>query len=276
MGLKQNIKNLLKEYQIYPSKRFGQNFLIEKSVLKKILRAAKIKNTDRVLEIGPGLGLLTKELEKRAKSVIAIEKDKKMIEILKTIFKEKENVKIISSDILKISERKLASLGKYKVVANLPYYIALKTIIKFLRTKNPPELMVVMVQKEVAQRICAKKESLPSLAVKFYARPKILFFVSKDSFWPKPKVDGAVLKIEKIKKRKQEDLFFKLTKAGFLYPRKTILNNLSAGLKIEKEKIKPWLLACGISPKKRPENIDFSDWLKLLKNYDIINQWEKN
>ncbi|OGZ32103.1 MAG: ribosomal RNA small subunit methyltransferase A [Candidatus Portnoybacteria bacterium RIFCSPLOWO2_12_FULL_39_9] len=302
MNNKNFYKTLLKKYHFRPSKRLGQNFLIDKKVLKKIIETADLSPEDTVLEIGPGLGVLTKELAKRAKKVIAVEKDKRMAEALKEVLKDYKNVEIIESDILKLAWS--SSIGavlkfrtapmellqaQFKLIANLPYYIASPVIRLFLETENPPKQMVLMIQKEVAQRICAKppKMSLLSVSVQFYAEPKIISYVSRKSFWPQPKVDSAIIKIAPIRFLEQKFLetapiklktapkisapksailrekFFKIAKAGFSSPRKQLANNLSKKLKIDKDKIKKALLDCGLEPEIRAESLSVKDWMKL-------------
>lgn len=269
------VKNLLKRHGISPSKRFGQNFLIEKAVFFKIIKAASLNPKDTVLEIGPGIGNLTQELAKRAKRVIAVEKDKKMIEILKETARNLKNVKIIQADILKARENQLPS-SNYKIVANLPYYIVSPVIRKFLEadppTGGPPKEMVLMVQKEIAQRICAKPPdmSLLAVSVQFYAKPEIVSFVLKKSFWPSPKVDSAIIKISDIKSQKSKidkNLFFKIVKAGFSQPRKQLANNLSRMLRLDKETIRSWLLKNNIQPNQRAETLSIDDWEKLAKSF---------
>ncbi|GAG55517.1 unnamed protein product [marine sediment metagenome] len=276
------IKEILKKQGIQPSKRLGQNFLINKKVLFKIISSADITKKDIILEIGPGLGTLTLEIAKKAKKVITVEKDPKMIEILKETLKNFKNVKIIQGDILKYNFQSIFNFQfskKYKIVANLPYYIVSPVIRKFLESKYPPKEMFLMVQKEVAQRICAKppKMSILAVAVQFYAEPKILFKGSKGSFWPQPKVDSAFLKIKPFSKPKEvnPDLFFKIVKAGFSHPRKQLANNLSKGLalsppnglKLDKEQIKTLLLDIGIEPSIRAEVLTIDNWIKLTKAF---------
>jgi 16S rRNA (adenine1518-N6/adenine1519-N6)-dimethyltransferase len=187
-----------------------------------------------------------------------------------------KNIKIIKADVLKIKTAAL-NLRKYKLIGNLPFYIVSPTIRKFLEEKCPPKEMILMVQKEVAQRICAKPPDMNLLAVsvQFYAEPKILFYVSKNSFWPRPKVDGAVLKIIPLTNTNREltdtKLFFKIVRAGFSQPRKQLVNNLSKMLKLDKEKVKNWLLKNGIQPSQRAETLNIEDWLKLTKNF----KWKK-
>lgn len=269
---KKFIKNLLKKHGVYPSKILGQNFLISKEVLEKILNAANLKSKDVVLEIGPGIGTLTKELAKKAKRVIAVEKDSKMIKILKETLKGLKNIKVIQEDILKTkpSAYNLQPTA-YKIVANLPYYITSPVLRKFLESDFKPKEMILMVQKEVAQRILALAPNMNLLAVsvQFFAKPEIISFVSKNCFWPQPKVDSAILKISQIGTDLppiDTDLFFKIVRAGFAQPRKQLVNSLSNGLKLEKEKVRKWLKENRIKPERRPETLSIKDWIKLTKN----------
>ena len=276
------IKNLLKKQGTAPLKGLGQNFLIDKSVLEKIIKSANLEKNDIVLEIGPGIGTLTQELAKKVKKVVAVEKDKKMIEILKETFGDVKNVDIVQEDILKSNIQNLISNTSYKVVANLPYYIVSPVIRKFLETENPPKEIILMVQKEVAQRICAKPPNMSILAVsvQFYSKPEILFYVSKNSFWPRPEVDGAVIKIVPRRfrvfvSRQFCERFFRIVRAGFSHPRKQLANNLSKGLalslpnglKLDKKEAENWLLENKIKPAQRAETLTIKDWIRLTKNF---------
>lgn len=268
---KKFIKNLLKKHGVYPSKTLGQNFLISKGILEKILDAANLKSKDVVLEIGPGIGTLTKELAKKAKQVIAIEKDSKMIKILKETLRDLKNIELIQEDILKYDFK---SQVPYKIVANLPYYITSPVLRKFLEIGSKPKEMILMVQKEVAQRIVASPPNMSILAisVQFFAKPEIISFVSKNCFWPQPKVDSAILKISQISMDLppiDTDLFFKIVRAGFAQPRKQLVNSLSNELKLEKEKVRNWLKENEIKPERRPETLSIKDWIKLTKNIII-------
>jgi 16S rRNA (adenine1518-N6/adenine1519-N6)-dimethyltransferase len=276
---KKIIKDLFKKYQIRPIKSMGQNFLINEEVIKRIIEAADLNPKDIILEIGPGIGTLTQEIAKKAGKVIAIEKDPKMVEILKKTLKNFNNIEIIQDDILKMQNTNLKMQNdnvKFKIVANLPYYIVSPVIRKFLElTRTKPILMVLMVQKEVAQRICARPPDMSILAisVQFYAKPKIISYVSKKSFWPQPKVDSAIIIIKrkaKSEKRKiNKDLFFQIVKSGFSQPRKQLINNLTKRLKIDKIKIREWLLKSKIQPSQRAETLSIEDWVNLTKNYKI-------
>ena len=272
---KNRIKAIFNQCLVYPSKGLGQNFLIDKSVLKKIIKAANLAKKDVILEIGPGIGNLTRELAHKAKRVIAVEKDPKMVEILKETLKDFENIEIIQGDILKIQETRCKIQDTYKIVANLPFYIAAPVIRKFLEScKVQPCTMTLMVQKEVAQRICARPPDMNILAVsvQFYAKPEIISYVSKKSFWPEPKVDSAILKITPLGKKSATarilpEEFFRVVKAGFSQPRQMLINNLAKKLEIEKEKIKEVLQKNKISPSQRAETLTIKDWLNLAKSF---------
>lgn len=275
---KKDIKDLLKKHSVSPSKGLGQNFLIKRSVFWSIIECSEISNKDTIVEVGPGVGNLTIFLSEKAKKVIAIEKDKKMIEILKETLKERKNVQVLLKDILK-TELSVFSLKDYKVVANLPYYVTSPVIRKFLEEEKKPEILVLMLQKEVAQRICASppKMSLLSVSVQFYGKPKIHSYVSKESFWPSPKVDSAVLKITPFEKRGIDSgLFFKIVKTGFSHPRKQLVNNLLAlpfgddNVKLNKDKIKSWLLKNNIEPKTRAEGLSVENWIDLTKSLNLL------
>jgi len=269
MGIK-TVKNLLKTYGLSPSKSLGQNFLIDNNIIKKILDVSNPLKNDSILEIGSGMGNLTSELSKKAKQIIAVEKDEKMCIILKNL--NLKNVKIINKDILKVNLDKEIPQN-YKVIANIPYYLTSKLIRKLLESGNKPSNITLMIQKEVAERICHIKEksNLLSLSVWFYAKPEIQFLVSKNSFYPKPKIDSTVIKITPYKKKRSKKFnedFFKIIKAGFSHPRKQLINNFSEKLKKEKGPIKKWLISCNISPRQRAEEINLKKWIELAKNFN--------
>jgi len=299
---RETIKELLKKYNATALKRLGQHFLVDRGVLRKIIEAAELSPKDTVLEIGPGVGTLTQELAKRASRVIAVEKDPKMIEILKETIEDSGNVEIIQGDILKlrlqnpkseirnpkqIQNSKFKIPKHYKIVANLPYYITSPVIRKFLTSTGVrPLSMLLMVQKEVAQRIVARPPDMNLLAisVQFYAKPEIVSYVSKKSFWPQPKVDSAIIKItpyqpnklfacafsHRTSRRRVQAfriLFFKIVKAGFSQPRKQLINNLSTKLKLPREKMEEWLLKNNIQPQRRAETLSINNWLSLTKTF---------
>ena len=272
---KKDIKNLLKSHLSSPSKKLGQNFLVDRTAVKKIVSAADLKANDVVLEIGPGIGTLTQELAKKTRKVIAVEKDRKLVEILGDTLRDFKNVEITYGDILKIENSKL--IKNLKVVGNLPFYLTAPVIRKFLEMKEAkPHSMVLVVQKEVGQRICAKppRMSILAVSVQVYAEAKIISYISRKSFWPQPEVDAAIIKITpkiKLERRSLDqinlDLFFKVVKAGFSQPRKQLINNLSR--KADKEKTRNWLIQNKIKPSQRAETLSVKDWINLAKTYKI-------
>jgi len=272
---KKTIKELFDKYEAKPLKKLGQNFLIDKRIVSKIIETAELNKDEIILEIGPGIGTLTQEISKKVHSgkVVAVEKDPKMVEILKETLKEFNNYNIIQENILKLNIKSLA-LKPYKVIANLPFYLTAPVIRQFLESENPPKEMILIIQKEVAQQICSKppKMSILTISVQFYAQVKIIKYISKESFWPQPKVNAAIIKIipftEKIKNY-NVDLFFKIVKAGFAHPRKQLINNLAKKLKIDKNETKEWLLENKIEPTQRAETLTVENWTNLTKNYKI-------
>ncbi len=287
LASKKVIQNLLKKYQLRLSKRLGQNFLIDRGAIKKIIKTTDLTPQDVVLEIGPGIGTLTIELAEKVKKVIAIEKDPGMRKILKDLLEcwNVRNVEIIREDILKLDPKPYA-LKPYKVIGNLPFYLTAPVIRKFLEYKNlakgGPKEMVLVVQKEVGQRICAKPPDMNLLAVsvQFYAKPEIVSFVSRKSFWPQPKVDSAILRIVPLIKADRKlinaDLLFEIVKAGFSQPRKQLINNLSQALLpvykqggINRRVIRNWLLKNNIQPNQRAETLTIEDWIDLTKSCKI-------
>ncbi|NTV40655.1 MAG: ribosomal RNA small subunit methyltransferase A [Candidatus Moranbacteria bacterium] len=268
---------------IKAKKSLGQNFLKDEAVLSHIIESANLSKEDVVVEIGPGQGALTEKLAQVCKQVIAIEIDERLVEVLHTKFLGNENLEIVQGDILKINlpeliEEKVFNLKaneisetiSYKVVANLPYYITSPIVRLLLETKYPPTEMVVMVQKEVAERIVAKPGAMSILAVsvQYYAKAEFLFTVFKQSFEPMPKVDSAILKITRNKKqetnsKEETKKFFRIVKSGFSAKRKTLVNNLSNGLQLEKRVIEEKLASLGFSPNTRAQELSVADWRKL-------------
>ncbi len=228
-------KQLCQKYGIKPVRSRGQNFLISESVYDKIIQTADLNKNDVVLEVGPGLGFLTQRIAGKVKKVIAVELDDKLAQVLKIRLKKQgiKNVEIINKNILDINFLDYYC-HEYKIVANLPYNITSIFLRKFLSAKIKPSLVVLMLQKEVAQRIVASppKMSLLSVSVQFFASPKIIDIVKADDFWPQPKVDSAIIKLSDINDQPNEKDFFRLVKIGFSARRKMLKNNFAAGLKI--------------------------------------------
>lgn len=250
--------------------KLGQNFLKDSNVLQKIIQSSCLKASDTIIEIGPGEGVLTEELAKKAKQVIAIELDNKLFKNLQEKFKNQKNIHILNEDILKTNLPELLkkyTFNDYKVVANIPYYITSPIIQLFLETIFPPKEMVLMIQKEVAERICAKigQMSILAVSVQYRAKPELLFLVDKSSFNPAPKVDSAVIKISKIETQKKENTkkFFRTVKAGFCAKRKTLINNLSSSLQIDKKQIEQILKEIDIKPNQRAQELSIEHWKKL-------------
>lgn len=258
-----------------PKKSLGQNFLRDKQILSQIIKVADLKAADSVIEVGPGEGILTEKLLEKARRVIAIEIDQRLAEKLEKRFQNKENFKLIDGDILKINLPKLIEeqeleTEKYKMVANIPYYITSPIIRLFLETRYPPKVMVLMVQKEVAERICAKvgQMSLLAASVQYYAKPELLFYVDKKAFYPMPEVDSAIIQItpnlERISKEESKS-FFRVIRAGFSAKRKTLSNNLSASFRIDKKDVQEILQKVGIVSNTRAQELSVEDWKKLSK-----------
>jgi 16S rRNA (adenine1518-N6/adenine1519-N6)-dimethyltransferase len=245
--------------------------LIDKNILRKIIEAADLSEKDTVLEIGSGLGTLTQELAQKAKKVITVEKDKRLTEILSKELRDYNNIEIVHADILSYK----LPVTSYKIIANIPYYLTSPLIRMFLESKNPPQEMTLSTQKEVAQRICAKppKMNLLAISVQFYGQPKIISYISKNCFWPRPKVDSAIIKIGEIKKPKNFNIkrFFQIVRAGFSSPRKQLANNLSKGLKIDREKIKKALTECNLDIQVRAETLSVENWSFLMAQVTTID-----
>ncbi|AHB13112.1 16S rRNA (adenine(1518)-N(6)/adenine(1519)-N(6))-dimethyltransferase RsmA [Dehalococcoides mccartyi] len=269
-------KEMMEGYTLKARKGLGQHFLISQGVLNKILLAADLKPTDTVIEVGPGLGVLTEELLERAGQVIAVELDDKLVNALTEKFKAYPNFKIIHSDILKISPEEI--LGQnipYKLVANLPYYITSAVLRQFLEAEIKPELMVVMVQKEVAKNMVAKTGDmgLLTLSVRFYGNPALVATVPAGAFYPPPEVDSAIVKVVIPQTTIMDGVsavdFFKLARAGFGTRRKTLLNALAQGLGISKQDILLLLERSGIDSARRAETLSMEEWKGLCLEYTV-------
>ena len=264
-----NAAALLKRYDLHAHKGLGQNFLQDPLALEKIVSAAEIQPDDTVLEIGPGLGSLTRYLAVSAKEVIAVELDEKLLPPLKATLSPYQNIRLIHGDILKLSPQDLNLENDYIVVANIPYYITSAVIRHLLESDSKPRRIVLTVQKEVAQRICADPGdmSLLALSVQIYGKPRIAAHIPANAFFPAPKVDSAVLIVDIYSSsRIKEELlntFFKLIKAGFSQKRKTLRNSLSSGLHLPPIEAADLLTQVNIDPKRRAETLSIEEWEKL-------------
>ena len=260
---------LLRRYRLHAHKGLGQNFLQDPLALESIVAAAEIRPTDSVLEIGPGLGSLTRYLAVAAKEVIAVELDANLISPLKTVLSPHQNVQIIHGDILKLSPKDVIPENDYLVVANIPYYITSAVIRHLLESGSKPRRIVLTIQKEVAQRICAKPGdmSLLALSVQVYGAPRIAAHIPAAAFFPAPKVDSAVLVVDiyatPLLKEGLLDTFFKLVKAGFSQKRKTLRNSLSSGLHISPINAAELLTRANIDPQRRAETLSIDEWERL-------------
>ena len=269
------VEGLLKSAGFSFKKSLGQNFLIDDSVCPRMAKAACDENTG-VLEIGPGIGVLTAELSKIAKKVVAIELDERLKKILPKTLADCDNVEVIFGDAMKLDLEKIikehfADCEKVAVCANLPYYITSPIIMMLLEKKLPIESITVMVQKEAAERLCAevgsREAGAVTAAVSFYAEKEILFEVSRKSFMPPPNVDSAVIKLNILPeppiKVTNEKKFFSLVKACFAQRRKTLINTVSNTLGIEKETLRNALLELGLSDTVRGEALTMEELAKL-------------
>lgn len=294
---KSQLLDYLKQNDLWAKKGLSQNFLINKEALNKIVEAAEIKPDDLIVEIGPGTGILTTELIKSAGEVIAIEQDEKLAKLLEQQFCHSEfiseskeipkqvrddnrgvrddskgKLKIICDDIMKVNLDDLIGNRKYMVVANIPYHITSKILELFLSRENKPETMVLLVQKEVAERICAKpgEMSVLAISVQLYGQPEIVDIVPKESFFPSPKVDSAILKIVisnqlSVVSKEQEKQIFRAVHIGFSAKRKTLINNLSSGYHISKEEASDIIKSIGLKETARAQEISISNWGELCR-----------
>ena len=270
------IKEIMTKYGFSFSKSLGQNFIINPSVCPKMAKNSVTDENTCVIEIGPGIGVLTCELAKRAKKVVAIELDKRLLPVLKETLEEFDNVKVINADILKIDLHELIQkeFGENKdvvVCANLPYYITSPVIMKLLEEHLPIQSVTVMVQKETAQRICAdvgtRLSGAVTVAVHYYCQPELLFNVSAGSFMPAPKVDSAVIRLAVSNTPNvtvlHEKNFFKVVKAAFSQRRKTLSNALSSGLSLPKNEVNAMLNTLQIPANYRAEQLSLEQFAEL-------------
>jgi 16S rRNA (adenine1518-N6/adenine1519-N6)-dimethyltransferase len=270
-----NAADLLKQHGLRADKRLGQNFLQDPYALEKIVNAAEIQPTDTVLEIGPGLGSLTRYLAAAAHKVIAVELDEKLFPPLESVIAPYHNIQLVHGDILGIMPNDIIEQQDYLVVANIPYYIT-SALIRHLLESNPkPRCIVLTIQKEVAQRICADKGdmSLLALSVQVYGQPHIATHIPAGAFYPAPKVDSSVLVVDihpsPVVPHDLLDTFFLLIKAGFSQKRKKLRNSLAAGMRQTTTDIEKLLRAVGIDPQRRAETLSLEEWGKLSYEYTV-------
>lgn len=272
-----NIPSLLRTYNLSPRKSLGQNFLTEPAYLERITAAAEIHPDSEVLEVGPGLGSLTRYLAASARKVVIVELDAHFLPVLaETLQTRFSNIAIHHGDILKINPDVLMEHDGYLVVANIPYYITSALIRHLFESNRKPSRMVLTIQREVAERICSKPGdlSLLALGVQVYGEPKILFSIPPQAFYPSPKVDSSVLRVdlfsEPVISSELIPLFFTLAKAGFKQKRKTLRNSLSAGLGIPPQHVAAFLQDSEIDPMRRAETLTIEEWHHLSRK---VSKW---
>ena len=306
------VRDFIRAQGLDPKKSLGQNFLLDEAALRAVVDAAELTADDTVLEIGPGLGMLTQGLAARVARVVAVELDDRLISVLRAAFVTREHVTIIHGDILTLDPALLVGptagssaadladsadgassshlsaqavdsdrvdndrvdtgrVGDYKVVANLPYYITSPVLRHLLEASTPPKTIVVMVQKEVAERICAAPGALSILAVsvQFYAQPEIIRTVPAAAFYPQPKVDSAVLRLALRPQPAVTDIaparFFGVVRAGFSQKRKQLLNSLSGGLGLAKPDVEAALVAAAVDPTRRAQTVTLDEWGRICR-----------
>ena len=275
-----DVPALLRQHGLRPDKRLGQNFLIDPAALDRVVEAAGVMGDDTVLEIGPGLGSLTRYLAVVARQVIAVELDGRLLPALSQVLGPYANVRVVEGDILGFDPADLIAPGAastpgpietYRVVANIPYYITSAVIRHLLEAEVRPICMVLTIQQEVAKRICALPGdmNLLALSVQVYGRPKIAAEIPAGAFYPAPKVDSSVVRVdlysEPVISEDRLDSFFRLAKAGFSQKRKTLRNSLSGGMHWPKNQTEEILQSAGIDPMRRAETLSLAEWSLLTE-----------
>lgn len=257
----------LREKGLRPRKRLGQNFLRDRAILDRIVAAADVGPEDAVLEVGPGTGSLTAALAARAARVVAVELDDNLFALLESEFASTRNVELVHADALSVDPCSIFP-GSYKVVANIPYYITGPIVRHFLESRCPPEIMALMVQREVGMRMTAKPGdlSLLGVSVQWYADPKIVARVPAGAFYPPPKVDSVVVRIKPRptgERGRLTEPFFEVARAGFSTRRKQLVNAISRGLGIDRDRALRLLTEAGIEPSRRAETLSLDEWERL-------------
>jgi 16S rRNA (adenine1518-N6/adenine1519-N6)-dimethyltransferase len=268
-----DVPGLLKAHGLRPDHKLGQNFLFDDRILSRLVEAAEITPQDTVLEVGAGLGSLTRHLASSARQVVAVELDKRLVEILKDGVKPYPNVTVVQGDILALDPSTLMAEPDYRVVANIPYYITSALLRHLLEAGQKPDRLVLTVQREVAERISAGpgEMSLLALSVQVYGKPQTVLRIPAGAFYPPPKVDSAVVRIDLYPDpaipQPALEAFFRLIKAGFSQKRKTLRNSLSAGLRIPPDQAGSLLESSQIDPQRRAETLSLEEWGRLTGRY---------
>ena len=270
-----DVHRLLEQWDLRPSKGLGQNFLIDPAALEKIVAAAGLTPDDAVLEVGAGLGTLTRRLAQEAGRVVAVELDQRLIPVLESVLAGLDNVTLVQGDILALDPAALfqppTSNLPYKVVANLPYYITSAVLRHLLEAALKPQRMVLTVQREVAERIVAKpgQMSLLAVSVQFYGQPRLLFRLKPGSFYPSPEVESAVMRVDLHPTPpvpvEETAAFFRVVRAGFAQRRKQLRNTLAAGLRQPPEEVADRLREVGVDPRQRAEALSLEEWGRVAR-----------
>lgn len=260
---------------IRPKKGLGQNFLVDPAHRARIVAAADLSPDDIVLEVGPGPGVLTELLAQQAGKVVAVELDDRLIPFLQARFADQPRVAIVHADILETNPGELVAGQPYKVVANLPYYITSAVIRHLLESAPAPDVLVLTVQREVAERMVAQPPdmSLLALGTQFYSTGKIVARIPAGAFYPVPKVESAVVRLDRrsepIAADVTADQFFEVARAGFSQPRKQLRNSLAAGMGLAPAEVEAWLARVGIDPKRRAETLTLREWAEAAKKSEL-------
>jgi 16S rRNA (adenine1518-N6/adenine1519-N6)-dimethyltransferase len=263
------LNRLLLKHGIHPNKGLGQHLLVSRRALEAVVAAAELTPKDAVLEVGAGTGVLTRELAARARRVVAVELDRAMLPVLRETTADLANVEILPRNILDVRPEEVFAGAHYKLVANLPYYITSLILRHLLEAANPPSLLVVMVQREVAERIIAGPGAmnLLGLSVQFFGSPCIVGLVPATAFFPPPKVESAIVRVdvyaEPLATGALREQFFRMAHAGFAQKRKQLHNALERNLDVSRETVGQWLAAAGIDPTRRAQTVSLEEWLRL-------------
>ena len=266
-------RELLKAYGIVPKKQLGQNFVIQRSALEQIITAASLTEQELILEIGAGLGALTLELAGSGHRVVAVEYDKRLVPILRSIMAAQSNVSIIHGDILQLDLAEILDQRKYIVVANIPYHITSAVIRRLMESPLRAKRVILTIQREVAERIVAGPGdlSLLALSVQVFGLPRIHSHISSAAFYPQPKVESSVLRIDMLPEsmitKGELDLFFRIAKAGFSQKRKQLRNALAGGLHLSPREIEEIMQGVDINPTRRAQELDLDDWQRLCMGF---------
>lgn len=271
------VKALLEKYNIQPSKDLGQSFLHDEGIVLKTVRSADLASADHVIEVGPGLGVLTRALAEQAGQVVAIELDRRLVEVLRETLAPFPNIEIVEGNILHTDPTALLPPKvPYKVIANLPYYITSAAIRHLLEAARRPQLLVIMVQQEVAERIVSSpgEMSLLSASVQFYGQPRLIARVPRGAFYPSPQVDSAIIRIDVHEHPPvwghNPARFFRVVRAGFSQRRKQLRNSLSAGLRLSAQEITDVLRTCNLDEKRRPQTLSIEEWGRICDALDPL------